>query len=81
MDRYVDLAALGKVLLVSLVAGVGLVSLFGLGLLAVSEHQGQLAAGPHSGGRRGGPGWLVVAGLCFAVVLLGAGLGVLTILQ
>jgi hypothetical protein len=81
MDTYIDLAALGKVLLVSLVAGVGLVSLFGVGLLAVSEHRGVMQDGPHSGAHRGGPGWLVVAGLSFTVVLLGAGLGVLTILE
>lgn len=81
MDKYIDLAALGKVLLVSLVAGVGLVSLFGVGLVGVSEYRGRMESGPHSGGGGGSPAWLVVAGLSFAVVVLGAALGVYTILE
>jgi hypothetical protein len=83
MDTYIDLAALGKVLLVSLVAGVGLVSLFGVGLVGLSEYRGRRESGPHSGGGSagGGPAWLVVAGVSFAVVVLGAALGVFTILE
>ena len=71
MNTYVDLAALGKVLLVSLVAGVGLVSLFGVGLVGLAEHR-QV---------QGGPAWLVLAGVSFTVVVLGAALGVCTVLE
>lgn len=80
MDTYIDLAALGKVLIASLIAGVGLVSLFGVGLVGLSEHRGQMSTGSNAG-RHGGALWLLLAGLCFAVVLLGAALGISTILD
>lgn len=76
MDTYIDLAALGKVLLASLLAGVGLVAVFGVGLVGLSEHQGRMQDGRHSGGRGGSPAWLAVAGLCFLVVLAGVALGI-----
>ncbi len=76
MDKYINLAALGRVLLASLVAGVGLVSMFGLGLVGLSEHRGQMQEGSHAGGRGGSPAWLAVAGVCFLVVLLGIALGI-----
>ena len=78
MHHYIDVAALLKVLLASLVAGVGLVSLFGVGLVGVSEHRGQMQAGVHAG-RRGGAPWLVLASAAFAVVVAGIVLGVRTI--
>ena len=80
MDTYIDLAALGKVLLASVIAGVGLVSLFGVGLVGLSEHRGQMATGTNAR-QHGGALWLLLAGLCFTVVLLGAALGVYTILD
>ena len=80
MHKYIDLAALGKVLIASLIAGVGLVSIFGVGLVGLSEHRGQMSTGSNAG-QHGGAVWLALAALCFAVVLVGAALGVYTILD
>lgn len=80
MHEYIDLAALGRVLLASLVGGVGLVSVFGLGLVGLSAHRGQVQEGSHAGGPAGGPGWLALSGLCFLVVVGGIALGLWTII-
>ncbi len=64
------------VLLVGLVLGAGLPALFALGIRALSMG----ASDPDPGGRRRpSPAGRVIAGLCFAVVLLGilAGIGVI----
>jgi hypothetical protein len=85
MHGYIDLAALGKVLLASLLAGVGLVTVFGVGLVGVARWEGRVVDG-HADGLsvqgvepKGSPAWLVVAAVCFAVVLAGIGVGVWSI--
>jgi hypothetical protein len=80
MQKYIDLAALGRVLAASLIAGVGLVSAFGLGLVGLSEHRGQMQEGSHAGRRGGSPAWLAVAIGCFAIVVVGVGLGIYAII-
>ncbi|MFF3438309.1 hypothetical protein [Streptosporangium sp. NPDC002721] len=65
MNGYIDLDALWKVLLASLLAGAGLVAVFSLALVGLSS--GRLA------GRAG-------AGLCFLVVAAGIVLGLHTML-
>lgn len=69
MSDYVDPGALGQVLLVSLVGGVGLVALYAFGIRS-------LAAG-QEGGRRGAT---AVAVLSFAVVVAGVVLGLYALL-
>ena len=69
MGDYFDAAALGQVLLVSLVGGVGLVALYAFGLRS-------LAAGREEG-RRGGT---LLSIVCFAVVVAGIALGLYTML-
>jgi hypothetical protein len=69
MDKYIDAAALGQVLLASVVGGVGLVALFALGLRGLS------AAQEH--GRNSG---YVVASGSFAIVLAGIALGLYALL-
>lgn len=69
MSDYVDAGALGQVLLVSLVGGVGLVALYAYGIRS-------LAAGQEEG-RRGGT---VLAVLSFAVVVAGVALGMWVLL-
>jgi hypothetical protein len=69
MDKYVDVAALGQVLLASVVGGIGLVVLFAIGLRGLSSAQ--------EGGRSAG---YVVAGGSFAIVLAGIVLGLYAIL-
>jgi hypothetical protein len=81
MDEWIDLAALGRVLLASLLGGAGLVAVFSLGLVGLSEHEGRLRSGSHAGGRGGSPVGLAVAGGCFVVVIAGVALGLWTMLK
>jgi hypothetical protein len=69
MGEYVDASALGQVLLASVVGGIGLVVVFGLGLRGLSS--------AHKEGRISG---YVLAGVSFAVVVAGIGFGLYTIL-
>ena len=70
MDKYVDLAALGQVLLASVAGGVGLIALYAFGIRA-------LAAGQDDG-RRGAAGLAVV---CFSLVVAGVLLGLYVLLS
>lgn len=76
MDKYVDLGSLGAGLLWSVLAGAGLVAVFSFGLVGLSRHEGELVSGEHA--RRGASdtAGLVIAIVCFAVVLAGVGAGV-----
>lgn len=69
MSNYIDAAALGQVLLASLVGGVGLVALYALGLRA-------LAAGQQEGRR----GATALALVCFAAAVAGVVLGLVVLL-
>ena len=80
MSDYIDIGALGQVLLVSLLTGAGLVAVFALGLVGWSEHVGRSRASAPSGGTSGSVPGLLLAGLCFTVVLGGTALGLWTIL-
>jgi hypothetical protein len=73
MSKYVDFAALGKVLAIGLVAGVGMVAVFALGVLSMSRY-----ADDRSAGRS--PAMLVPAALCFAccLALIAYGIVVMT---
>lgn len=70
MSDYIDLAALGQVLVVSLLGGVGLVALYALGLryLALGRDDGRRGAVP-------------LAVLCFVVVVIGVLTGLLALLR
>jgi hypothetical protein len=69
VDKYIDAPALGQVLLVAVIGGVGLVTLFALGLrgLAAAQDNGRPA------------GYVVAAG-SFFVVVAGIALGLYAIL-
>ncbi|MCW2494893.1 hypothetical protein [Jatrophihabitans sp.] len=83
MDKYIDLTALGKVLLASAIAGIGLVAVFGVGLVGVARWEGATSATgeDQEADRSGRAGWLAGAGLCFAVVLLGVAIGIYSIVD
>lgn len=84
MSDYVDFSALGQVLGASLLLGAGLVTIFAVGLVGLSMHEGAMASGEHAGGRRAGGGsaaGLALAALCFAVVVAGVLLGLWTVLN
>ena len=70
MDKYIDASALGQVLLASIIGGIGLVTLFALGLRALSAAQDE----GHTSG-------YVVAGGSFLIVLAGIMLGLYAILS
>jgi hypothetical protein len=74
VQHWVDLAALGKVLGVSLVCGAGLVGVYSLGLVGIAAYEGSGA-----GGRRNRAG-LALATACFLVVVAAVALGLWTIL-
>ncbi len=72
------LQAAWKVLLVSALLGAGLPTLFAAGVRALAHGQGGDAEqhAPGTAGRAGHPAGRVLAGLCFAVVVLGVVLGI-----
>ncbi|NHC14842.1 hypothetical protein [Motilibacter deserti] len=80
MDEWIDLAALGRVLLASLVGGAGLVAVFSLGLVGLSEHEGRMRSGTHAG-RGGSPLGLAVASGCFLCVAAGVAVGLWAMLK
>ena len=70
MGDYVDLAALGQVLLASIAGGVGLIALYAFGIRALGAGQDD--------GRRGAT---TVAVACFALVVAGVLLGLYVLLS
>jgi hypothetical protein len=74
MDSWIDLTALGKILIVGLLAGAGLPALFAVGLRFLTVPEGGSATRELK--RAGNPAGLVLAGLCFAVVLAGIAYGI-----
>ncbi|MEW9532333.1 hypothetical protein [Microbispora sp. NPDC049125] len=74
MSQYVDFDALWKVLVAALLAGAGLVAVYALGLVG-------LAAARNEDGRSAArPAGVVVAVVCFALVLAGAFMGLYVML-
>ncbi|HEY5361036.1 MAG TPA: hypothetical protein VIJ82_25710 [Streptosporangiaceae bacterium] len=80
---WINLAALWKIVVFGLIAGAGLPALFALGLLALSRGGGRAqVAGDDSDVVVGGnPAGIVVAALCFLVVLAAIGWGIYEIYQ
>jgi hypothetical protein len=74
ISQYIDVGALVKILLIALVAGAGLTAVFSIGVAGLSRGGYGTAAG-RSGADRN-PAALVVAGICFLVVLAGIGYGI-----
>jgi hypothetical protein len=73
MDSYVDVAALSKVLVVSLLFGAGIPALFAVGVRALAPAADGADGTP---GARPGPARRAVGVLCFAVVVAAVVLGV-----
>jgi hypothetical protein len=87
MNSWIDLHALWKIVVVGLLAGAGLPVLFGVGLRALNS--GPNTGGPRTETAQaaddtvssdavygGNPAGLVIAILCFAVVLAAIGWGI-----
>ena len=87
MGDWIDLHALWQVVLVGLIFGAGLPALFAVGLralsapghrrtLSVADGQAQTAGAGADQVYGGNPAGLVVAIVCFAVILAAVGYGV-----
>jgi hypothetical protein len=74
---WINLAALGKIVGIGLLAGAGLPALFALGLLSLSKGGRTQTAGGDSDVVVGGnPAGIAVAALCFLIVLAAVALGI-----
>jgi hypothetical protein len=70
MDKWINLTALGQILVVGLLAGAGLPALVAVGLRALSgSGSGDVAVGHN-------PVGLAIAVLCFGIVLAAIGYGI-----
>jgi hypothetical protein len=74
VSQYIDVGALLKILLIGLVAGAGLTAVFSIGVAGLSRGGFGTAAGRGEAGRN--PAALIVAVVCFLVVLAGIGYGI-----
>jgi hypothetical protein len=75
VSSYIDVSALVKILLIALVAGAGLTALFSLGVLGLSK--GGFEPDNEDGTTTArNNGSLVLAGVCFLIVLAGIGYGI-----
>jgi hypothetical protein len=79
---WINWTALGKIIVVGLIAGAGLPALFAVGLVALDRRPGAAEAAPGDTRICGGnPIGLVAAAACFAVVLAGIGWGIYAIVN
>jgi hypothetical protein len=79
---WINWTALGKIVVVGLIAGAGLPALFAVGLVALDRRPGGAEAAPDDAKVYGGnPIGLVIAAVCFAVVLAGIGWGIYEIVN
>lgn len=90
MNSWIDLTALWQIVVVGLIAGAGLPALFAIGLRALSLPGGShlpggsraQTAGADSDGVVGGSVvGMIVAAVCFAIVLSAIGWGIVAIYQ
>ena len=86
MSDWIDLHAIWQIVVVGVLLGAGLPALFAVGLRALSAPAGgrtaQAAPGADSDHVYGGnPVGLVVAGVCFAVILAAIGYGIYLIVS
>jgi hypothetical protein len=78
MSSWINLKAIGEILVVGLLAGAGLPALVAVGLRALSAPGSGYGSGSGSAvaGARPTPARIAVAALCFAVVLAAIGYGI-----
>jgi hypothetical protein len=73
VSSYIDVGTLAKILLIALVAGAGATAVFSIGVESLSRGG---YGGEEGASTARSPGWLVVAVVCFLVVLAGIGYGI-----
>jgi hypothetical protein len=79
---WINWTALGKIVVVGLIAGAGLPALFAIGLVALDRRPAGVSVDADDAKVYGGsPIGLAAAALCFAVVLAGIGWGIYEIVN
>jgi len=79
---WINLTALWKILVFGLIAGAGLPALFALGLLSLSKGGRARTAGADSDVLVGGnPAGMLIAAVCFLIVLAAIGWGIYEVYQ
>jgi hypothetical protein len=84
MNSWINLTALWKIIVIGLLAGAGLPALFAVGLRALNTRPqaAGTAGGDGTAGTAGaGPLGIVIAVICFAVVLAAIGWGIYSIVN
>jgi hypothetical protein len=82
MSDWINLAAIWKIIVFSLIAGAGLPALFAIGMLALSRGPKVRAADADSEVLVGGsPAGIAVASLCFLIVLAAIVWGIYKVYQ
>ena len=74
-DSYVEWSSMWKILVISVAAGAGLVTIYSIGLLALSA-SGYLRRGDEEASTRRNVAALVAATICLLVVAAGAVYGI-----
>jgi hypothetical protein len=75
VSSYIDIGALLKILLIGLVAGAGLTAVFSIGIEGLSRG-GYASEAEEGASTTRNPAALVLAVVCFMVVLAGIGYGI-----
>jgi hypothetical protein len=79
---WINLTAIWKIVVLGLIAGAGLPALFAVGMVALSKGPKTQTAGADSDVVIGGnPAGIVVAAICFLVVLAAIGWGIYEVYQ
>ena len=82
MNSWINLSALWKILVFGLIAGAGLPSLFAIGMVSLARGPKTQTAGADSDAVVGGnPLGIVIAAICFLIVLAAIGWGIYEIYQ
>jgi hypothetical protein len=83
MNSWINLNALWKIIVLGLVFGAGLPALFAVGLrsLSIPRPGSSVASGDDDQVYAGNPAGLVVAALCFAIILAAIGYGIYFIVK
>ena len=82
MNSWINLSAIWKILVFGLIAGAGLPSLFAIGMVSLARGPKTQTAGADSDAVVGGnPLGIVIAAICFLIVLAAIGWGIYEIYQ
>jgi hypothetical protein len=82
MNSWINFSALWKILVFGLIAGAGLPSLFAIGMVSLARGPKTQTAGADSDAVVGGnPLGIVIAAICFLIVLAAIGWGIYEIYQ